>query len=100
MSRSHDSNYTAAVIGVGKAGGGGPKGGGHAIGHTHATMFCHDPRVSLIAGADPNAENLSAFQQKFQVPRGFASAADMFESLVPDIVSIGTYVNLHCELIH
>ena len=92
-------SYSAAIIGVGKAGGGGPKGGGHAIGYTHAAMFQSDPRVKLIAGADINAQNLEAFQDKFSVPRGFASYSSMLGDIKPDIVSIGTYVGLHCEMI-
>ena len=79
--------YKAAVIGVGKAGGGGPKGGGHAIGYTHAQMFQSDPRVQLVAGADPNPQNLSAFAEKFTVPLLYPSAAAMFTNITPDIVS-------------
>src|SRR4051794_39014192 len=89
----------AAVIGVGKAGGGGPKGGGHAIGYTHAEMFRSDPRVELVAGADINGENLAAFQEKFDVPGGFASYQRMLAEVRPELVSIGTYVGLHCEII-
>ena len=94
-----NTQYSAAVIGVGKAGGGGPKGGGHAIGYTHAQMFQSDPRIQLIAGADINADNLKAFADKFSVPRGFASYRDMLREIKPDLVSIGTYVGLHCEMI-
>src|SRR6185437_7322218 len=93
------TRYSAAVIGVGKAGGGGPKGGGHAIGYTHAEMFQSDPRVTLVAGADINADNLKAFSDRFSVPRGLASYQDMLREIKPDLVSIGTYVGLHCEMI-
>ena len=93
------AKYRAAVIGVGKAGGGGPKGGGHAIGYTHAKMFQHEPCVELIAGVDPNPENLAAFVERFGVPKRFGSSEAMFREFIPDIVSIGTYVGLHHELI-
>ena len=91
--------YRAAVIGVGKAGGGGPKGGGHAIGYTHAEMFQSDARVELVAGADINTDNLTAFQAKFAVPGGFDSYRAMLADVKPDLVSIGTYVGLHAEMI-
>jgi predicted dehydrogenase len=55
--------------------------------------------VKLIAAADPNPTNLDAFCQTFNVPQGFASAAAMFRKLKPDIVTIGTYLGLHRELI-
>jgi predicted dehydrogenase len=91
--------YTAAVIGVGKAGGGEPKGGGHAIGYTHAKMFQSNPRIDLAAGVDINPQNLAAFQEKFSVARGFASHETMLRELKPDLVSIGTYVGLHATMI-
>jgi UDP-N-acetylglucosamine 3-dehydrogenase len=92
-------SYSSAVIGVGKAGGGSPKGGGHAIGYTHAEMFQSDDRVRLVAGADPHPDNLRAFQTRFNVNQCFASAAAMFREIRPDLVSIGTYVGLHREMI-
>src|SRR3990172_8093651 len=92
---SEKRTYTAAVIGVGKAGGGGPKGGGHAIGYTHAMTLQGHPRVRLEAGADINAENLGAFREKFSVAQGFADHKAMLRDLKPDLVSIGTYVGLH-----
>ncbi|GMV83292.1 MAG: hypothetical protein AMXMBFR7_44760 [Planctomycetota bacterium] len=91
--------YTAVVIGVGKVGGGGPKGGGHAIGYQHATMHKAHPRVQLAGGADINAENLKAFQDKFGVPHGFSDHKTMLSELKPDLVSIGTYVGLHRRMI-
>jgi predicted dehydrogenase len=62
-------------------------------------MFQSDPRVELRAGADINADNLRAFQDKFRVPGGFASYQQMLVEVKPDLVSIGTYVGLHCEMI-
>ena len=91
--------YTAAVIGVGKAGHGGSKGGGHAIGYTHATMFQGNPRVKLAVGADINAENLKAFQDCFGVTQGFSDYRAMLKEVKPDLVSIGTYVGLHRQMI-
>ncbi|MCZ7644270.1 MAG: Gfo/Idh/MocA family oxidoreductase [Planctomycetota bacterium] len=91
--------YTAAVIGVGKAGGGGPKGGGHAIGYVHAGTFKANPRVKLAAGADINAENLRAYRERFGVPLGFEDYRALLKDLKPDLVSIGTYVGLHRRII-
>jgi predicted dehydrogenase len=62
-------------------------------------MFHSDSRVRLVAAADPNPANLDAFQKRYRVDNGYASAAAMFRELKPDIVSIGTYVGLHRELI-
>lgn len=91
--------YKAAVIGVGKPNQPFQKGGGHAIGHTHAGMFKRNPRVELIAGGDINRENLEYFQKHFAVPRGFLDYREMLESAKPDIVSIGTYVGLHRQIV-
>jgi predicted dehydrogenase len=92
-------SYTAAVIGVGKAGGGGKKGGGHAIGYLHGGAFRDNPRTTLAMAADINAENLECFRQKFEVPRGFADYREMLREGKPEIVSICTYVGLHRQMV-
>ncbi|MBI4559213.1 MAG: Gfo/Idh/MocA family oxidoreductase [Candidatus Hydrogenedentes bacterium] len=103
MARSKNRSvqtYSAAVIGVGRAGtGSSAKGGGHRIGYTHAVMFQRNPRTKLDAAADVNSENLEAFQAKFDVPSGFRNYKHMLREVRPDIVTIGTYVGLHCEMI-
>ena len=92
--------YKAAIIGVGKAGGGGAKGGGHAIGYTHAAMYRSAPaRVQLVASADINPQNLEAFRIAFDVASPFADYRQMLREARPDIVSIATYVGLHAEII-
>lgn len=91
--------YTAAVIGVGRAGGGGDITGGHRIGHTHGAMLRRHPRVELAAAADINGENLEAFNTAFGVRKGFADYRVMLREVRPRIVSICTYVGLHREMI-
>ncbi len=95
-----DRKYTAAVIGVGKAsGGGGERIQGFAIGHVHGEAFKRNPRVDLVAGADINDHNLKFFCEKFQAPQRFNDYRRMLDELKPDVVSIGTYVGLHAEMI-
>lgn len=91
--------YTAAVIGVGRAGSGGAKGGGHQIGYTHAAMYRRAGRVDLAAAADISEENLAAFQEKFAARRAFSDYRQMLEQVRPAVVSICTYVGLHREMI-
>ena len=91
--------YKAAVIGVGKPNQPFMKGGGHAIGHTHAEMFKESPGMELVAGGDINPENLSFFLEKFSVPHGFLDYREMLDVVKPDIVSIGTYVGLHRQIL-
>ena len=93
------TKYTAAVIGVGKPNQPFVKGGGHAIGHTHAMMFKRNPRVQLVAGGDINAENLEYYRKAFEVPRGYLDYREMLREEKPDLVSIGTYVGLHRQII-
>lgn len=85
---------TVAVIGCGKRGSAKE---GWAIGHWHARGYLHaDPQVRLC-GVDPNAENLKAFGEAFKLPAGqlFASTADLYKALQPDVVSICTWPALH-----
>jgi predicted dehydrogenase len=92
--------YRAAIIGVGKAGQGtDQKGGGHQIGYVHSQQWKDNPRTELVSGADINAENLAAWQEKFQVPGGYADHHEMLEREKPDIVSICTYVGWHRRMI-
>jgi predicted dehydrogenase len=87
----------AAVIGVGKPNQPFQKGGGHAI--VHARMFQKNERVELVAGADINADNLKFYQEKFSVPQGFHDYREMLKVVQPDLVSIGTYVGLHRQIL-
>jgi hypothetical protein len=82
-----------------RRGGGGPKGGGHAIGYAHAEALRSNPRTTLALGADINAENLAFFRQKFAVPAGFADYREMLRVAQPEIVSICTYVGLHRQMV-
>ena len=93
--------YTAAVIGVGRAGPGTyAKGGGHQIGYTHAQAFGRSPRAALVCGADVNRANLDAFNAKFGLAHaGFTDHRAMLREARPDVVSIGTYVGLHRAMI-
>ncbi len=96
---SNARTYTAAVIGVGKAG---PptwaKGGGHQIGYTHAEVLGRCGRTELVAAADISAANLAAFQERFPC-EGFVDYREMLAKAQPDIVTIGTYLGLHAEMI-
>ncbi len=98
--KSTQAMFRAAVIGVGrKDNSGGQKGGGHQIGYTHARTLKNDRRVHLMAAADIHAENLAAFQAEFGVGQGFADYREMLREARPEIVTIGTYVGLHEEMI-
>lgn len=94
-----EKKYRAAIIGVGAALASGNKGGGHQIAYTHATAYQANPMVQLQSGADINADNLKAFQQKFNVENGFADYQVMLKETRPDLVSICTYVGLHHPMI-
>lgn len=93
--------YTAAIIGVGKAGGGGTISGGFAIGYTHAEMYRRSKRTRLVAAADTSGANLAAFAAKFSLPpaAGYADYREMLDELRPDVLSICTYVGLHRPMI-
>jgi predicted dehydrogenase len=100
MTSFHPPAYNAAIVGVGRAGSGTElKGGGHQIGYTHAGMYQRSERVRLESAADINAENLAAFQERFDVTNGFADYGDLLATVRPDIVSICTYVGLHRPII-
>lgn len=90
----------AAVIGVGRAGDlPADRAGGFKIGYHHATQYRDHPDVELVAGADIDATNLSAWRAEFNVPSGYADHREMLAAAKPDVVSICTYVGLHARMI-
>lgn len=101
-----EKTYTAAVIGVGKAKpteskpGHEKEGpGGFQVGYNHGKMYHENNRVNMVAAADINQENLSAFQKTFSVEEGFEDYRKMLKEICPDIVSICTYVGIHRQMI-
>jgi predicted dehydrogenase len=90
----------AAIIGVGKAAlvRTWNKGGGHQIGYDHAAALNAQPGVRVVTAADINAENLAAFQARFDVARGHTDYREMLADERPDIVGICTYVGLHARI--
>lgn len=93
------TRFTAAVIGVGRAGNTADRAGGFKIGYVHAGRHRAHPDVDLVAGADVNEENLAAWRAEFEVPYGFTDHRTMLAELRPDVVSICTYVGLHARMI-
>ncbi len=88
---------TAAVIGCGRPGS--PQGGkvGWGIAYAHAEGYRDAfPDVTLHA-VDPNADNLAAFGLAHGIPasRLFASTEALYDTIVPDAVSICTWPPLH-----
>jgi len=99
LAESKQLRYRAAIIGIGRAQPSNIKGGGDAIGYTHAAMFQRQPRTALIAAADIDADNLQAFQLQFDLSHGFRDYHTMLRDMHPDVVSICTYVGLHHSMI-
>lgn len=85
---------TVAIIGCGKRG---TDKEGWAIGHTHAAAWQAALPDGQLMAVDVDAGNLTAFADKFQVPRErcFTSTTALYEACTPDIVSICTWPHLH-----
>lgn len=88
----------AAVIGVGRIRKVTEK-QGFAIGGAHAQGYRDGiPGIELY-GVDPNAENLQAFAEKFEVSESncFASTEALYAARTPDLVSVCTWPTLHAR---
>ncbi|MEM1010778.1 MAG: Gfo/Idh/MocA family oxidoreductase [Planctomycetota bacterium] len=92
------STRTAAVLGCGKAV---PGFEGFAVGHGHGDGYVKGAPHAKLFAVDPNAENLAAFGDKFELPddRRFASTAALYEAVTPDIVSVCTWPALHHPMV-
>lgn len=61
----------------------------------HAQAYNEMDDVSIVAGVDPNADGLKAFNKKYGIPRGFASVAEALEWGEFDAVSNVTPDAIH-----
>ena len=67
-----------------------------SMAHDHAKAYQKMDDVTLVGGVDTNADNLAAFQSKFDVSRGFASVDDALAWGEFDAVSNVTSDSAHC----
>ncbi len=89
----------ASLIGVGKPARVGDEKDGCKIGYIHAEMLAQSPRIQLVSGVDLQQENLTIWQEKFGIERGFLSLEQMLAEDLPDVVGIATYVGSHYPII-
>ncbi|GIG21449.1 oxidoreductase [Cellulomonas chitinilytica] len=68
-----------------------------AIAHAHARVLATDPRVTLVAVADPNPEVRDAFADEYAVPGRYADLDALLAAQVdvPDVVHLCTPPGLH-----
>jgi len=79
-------SYSAAIVGCGD------------IAHAHVQGYRLNSNVDLVAVVDPVEAARRQFQAEYGIPRAYASAAELFEDLAPDIVSVCAWHPLHPEL--
>lgn len=92
------SALRALVVGCGSIGGGfdAPR-PDDADPLTHAGAYRRDARFALAACADPDESRRRGFMQRWQVPAGFASLADVPGSERFDVISVCTPTARHAE---
>lgn len=85
---------TVAVIGCGKATG---TKVGWAIGHCHGQAVRRALPTARLLAVDPDPQNRAAFAAAFGLAEGdaFASTAQLYAALTPDLVCIATWPGLH-----
>ena len=81
------ASYRVAVIGSG------------GISRAHMKGYLPCERTEVVATADINPQQLEKWGAEFGVKALYADYQQMLEKEKPDIVSVCTYVNSHCELV-
>lgn len=81
------AKYRVAFIGCG------------GISRAHMKGYRACERTEVIAGMDVNQSNLEKWGADFDISNLYTDSDEMLEKEEPDIVSICTYVNTHCELV-
>ncbi len=79
--------FRAAVLGCG------------GRGRSHAAGYAAAPNATLVACADPAAENARALAEKYGGPRVYADYRVLLEKERPEVVSICTWPHLHREMV-
>ena len=92
-------HYTAAVIGCGAIGVGEEKYARAIRPATHAAAWGAHPRVRLVALVDPNVDCLRRGARLNPAATCFKSAKKLFQTFVPDIVSVATPPEKHREMV-
>ncbi len=75
--------YNVAIIGCG------------GISHMHAGWYVNEPRASLTAIADINADGLKAYGEQYGVEKQYTDYIEMLETEEIDLVSVCTRPKLH-----
>ena len=82
-----DKIYNVAIIGCG------------GISHMHAGWYVNEPRASLTAIADINAEGLKAYGEQYAVEKQYTDYIEMLETEEIDLVSVCTRPKLHAPVV-
>ena len=82
-----DKNYNVAIIGCG------------GISHMHAGWYVNEPRASLTAIADIDAERIKAYGEQYGVEKQYTDYIEMLEAEDIDLVSICTRPILHAPVV-
>lgn len=81
------ANYRVAFIGCG------------GISRAHIKGYKECKRTEIVAGVDVRPEQLEKWGKELGISALFTNLDEMLEKEKPDIVSICTYPNSHCELV-
>ena len=82
-----DKSYNVAIIGCG------------GISHMHAGWYVNEPRTSLVAIADINAEGLKAYGEQYGIEKQYTDYIEMLETEEIDLVSVCTRPKLHAPVV-
>ena len=80
------ADYRVAFVGCG------------GISRHHKSGYQACERTEVVAGADLNQDKLEKWGGNFGVTALYTDLDEMLEKEKPDIISICTYPNSHCEL--
>ncbi len=82
-----DKNYNVAIIGCG------------GISHMHAGWYVNEPRASLIATADIDANRVKAYSEQYSIQKQYTDYIEMLETEEIDLVSVCTRPKLHAPIV-
>ncbi|WP_242496222.1 Gfo/Idh/MocA family protein [Xylanimonas protaetiae] len=85
MTQDSRARLNVAIVGAG------------GVAHLHAQALAADPRVVLVAVAEPDAARRAAFAERYAVPRAYASHEELLAAEALDLVHLCTPPGAHRE---
>lgn len=98
MKQTPDTMYRVGIIGCGRIGSLLEDDPLREKPASHSGAFFLHPKTEIVAGCDTQRRRLRSFGKRWGVTELFTDYREMLDRVKPDIVSVATWTESHCEI--